>query len=435
MAVPLSPLELLERTWRGEHVDPDNVRRFVRSWLSDGAPDAQMAAWCAIAQARGLDRDSTRGLMSALIASGERLDLTSLGQTGDLHSTGGVGDNVSLVAVPLAAALGVRVAKMSRRGLGHWGGTVDKLEAIPGYRTTIDLGEFIGQVQRVGCALIAQNPRLVPGDGRLTSLREATGTVANRDLIAASVMSKALAGGAQALALEVTWGEGAACTSLEEARRTAELMAWLASGWDRDVRTIVTAIREPLGRMVGNALEVREAAEVLRGGGPADLRRVAVRLAGELAEAAGAVPAGAGAGRAEAALLDGSALAVAERWVEAQGGNPAVWTVPSVLAIAPVGLPVHGQRDGVVEAIDARAIGDAVRRLGAGRLHPAQQVDHAVGVELMAKVGEPVASGAPIAMIHARDAWLAEGCAAELRDAIRIGAAPDGSETAAASER
>ena len=435
MAVPLSPLELLERTWRGEHVDPDNVRRFVRSWLSDSAPDAQMAAWCAIAQARGLDRDSTRGLMSALIASGERLDLTSLGHTGDLHSTGGVGDNVSLVAVPLAAALGVRVAKMSRRGLGHWGGTVDKLEAIPGYRTTIDLGEFIGQVQRVGCALIAQNPRLVPGDGRLTSLREATGTVANCDLIAASVMSKALAGGAQALALEVTWGEGAACASLEEARRTAELMAWLASGWDRDVRTIVTAIREPLGRMVGNALEVLEAAEVLRGGGPTDLRRVAARLAGELAEAAGAVPAGGGGGRAEAALADGSALAVAERWVEAQGGNPAVWTVPSVLAIAPVDLPVHGARDGVVEAIDAQAIGDAVRRLGAGRLHPAQQVDHAVGVELMAKVGEPVASGAPIAMIHARDAWLAEGCVAELRDAFRIGAAPDGRESASASER
>jgi pyrimidine-nucleoside phosphorylase len=426
MAVPLSPLELLERTWRGEHVDADNVRRFVRSWLSDGAPDAQMAAWCAIAQARGLDRDSTQGLMSALIASGERLDLTSLGHTGDLHSTGGVGDNVSLVAVPLAAALGVRVAKMSRRGLGHWGGTIDKLEAIPGYRTTLDLGQFIGQVQRVGCAVIAQNPRLVPGDGRLTSLREATGTVANRDLIAASVMSKALAGGAQALALEVTWGEGAACTSLEEARHTAELMAWLAAGWDRNVRTIVTAIREPLGRMIGNALEVREAAEVLRGGGAGDLRRVAARIAGELAEAAGVVPVAEGVARAEAALADGSALALAERWVEAQGGNPAVWTVPDVLATAQVGLPVPGERDGTVEAIDARAIGDAVRRLGAGRLHPAQRVDHAVGIELMAKVGEPVAVGMPIAMIHARDAWLADNCAAELRAAIRIGPSPSG---------
>ncbi len=177
-------------------------------------------------------------------------------------------------------------------------------------------------MQQVGCAVIAQNPRLVPGDGRLTSLREATGTVANRDLIAASVMSKALAGGAQALALEVTWGEGAACTSLEEARRTAELMAWLASGWDRDVRTIVTAIREPLGRMIGNALEVREAAEVLRGGGPGDLRRVATRIAGELAEAAGVVPAGEGAARAEAALADGSALVGGRRLGRGPGRQP-----------------------------------------------------------------------------------------------------------------
>lgn len=428
MAVPLSPLELLERTWRGERVDAESVRRFVRSWLSDGAPDAQMAAWCAIAQSRGLDAESTRGLMSALIASGERLDLTSLGATGDLHSTGGVGDNVSLVAVPLAAALGVRVAKMSRRGLGHWGGTIDKLEAIPGYRTTIDLAAFIGQVQRVGCAVIAQNPRLVPGDGRLTTLRELTGTVANRDLIAASVMSKALAGGAHALALEVTWGEGAACASLEEAHQSAELMSWLAEGWDREVRTIVTAIREPLGRMIGNALEVREAADVLRGGGPGDLRRVATRIAGELAEAAEVAPAGEGVTRAEAALADGSGLVMAERWVEAQGGNPAVWTAPAVLAVAPVGVPVLADRDGVVDAIDARAIGDAVRRLGAGRLHPAQQVDHAVGIELMAKVGEPVSREAPIVMIHARDAWLAEACSADIRAAVHIGThggAPD----------
>ena len=421
MAIPLSPLELLERTWRGEYVDADSVRRFVRSWLSDGAPDSQMAAWCAIAQARGLDRESTQGLMAALIGSGERLDLASLGATGDLHSTGGVGDNASLVAVPLAAALGVRVAKMSRRGLGHWGGTIDKLEAIPGYRTTLELGEFIGQVQRVGCAVIAHNPRLVPGDGRLTSLREATGTVANRDLIAASVMSKALAGGATALALEVTWGDGAACGTLEQAQRTAELMQWLAVGWEREVRTIVTAIREPLGRMIGNALEVREASDVLSGGGPADLRRVAARIAGELAEAAGVVAAGEGVTHAEVALADGSGLAMAERWVEAQGGNPAVWSTPAVLAIAPVGVPALADRDGVVESIDARAIGESVRRLGAGRLHPSQQVDHAVGIELMAKVGETVTSGAPIAMIHARDASLGDNCATEILAAVHVG--------------
>ena len=215
----------------------------------------------------------------------------------------------------------------------------------------------------------------------------------------------------------MTWGAGAACRSLEEAHQTAELMTWLAEGWGRNVRTIVTAIREPLGRMIGNALEVREAADVLRGGGPGDLRRVAVRIAGELAEACDVAPAGQGPARAEAALDDGAALVVAERWVAAQGGNPAVWTAPAVLAVAPVGQAVPSDRDGVVEAIDARAIGDAVRRLGAGRLHPSQQVDHAVGVELTAKVGEPVVVGAPLAMIHARERWLADNCAQELRAA------------------
>jgi pyrimidine-nucleoside phosphorylase len=421
MSVPHAPLELLERTWRGEPVDADSVRSFVRSWLAHGVTDAQMAAWCAIAHARGLDRVSTEGLTSALIASGERLDLSSLGSTGDLHSTGGVGDNVTLVAAPLAASIGVRVAKMSRRGLGYWGGTIDKLEAIPGYRTQIDLAGFIGQVDRVGCAVISQTPRLVPADGRLSVLREETGTIESRALIAASVMSKALAGGAEAIALEVTWGSGASCATPEEADDTAALMAWLAEGWGRHVRTIVSAINQPLGRMVGNALEVREAADVLRGGGPADLRQIAVRMAGELAEAAGVVPAGTGERTAIGALSDGRALAAAERWVEAQGGNPAVWTAPGVLVTAPLGLPVLASADGVVTAIAARGIGVAVRRLGAGRLHRSQTVDHAVGVELLAKVGERVVAGEPIAMVHAGDAWLGESCVAEIGAAVTIG--------------
>ncbi len=421
MPVPLSPLELLERTWRGDPVDADSVRRFVQSWLANGATDAQMAAWCAIAHARGLDRASTEGLTSALIASGERLDLASIGATGDLHSIGGVGDNVTLVAAPLAAALGVRVAKMSRRGLGYWGGTIDKLEAIPGYRTDIDLAGFIGQVQRVGCAVISQTPRLVPGDGRLSTLREETGTMESRALIVASVMSKALAGGAQAVALEVTWGSGAPCATPEEAHQTAALMVWLADGWGRNVRTIVSAIDQPLGRMVGNALEVREAADVLRGGGPADLRQIAARMAGELAEAAGVVPSGEGVRSASRSLADGRALVAAERWVAAQGGNPAVWTEPNVLASAPLGVPVLASADGVVTAIAARQVGEAVRRLGAGRLHRSQAVDHAVGVELLAKVGEPVVAGEPIAMVHARDSWLVEGCVADIGGAVTIG--------------
>ena len=408
MGVPLSPLELLERAWRGETVGADDARRFVESWLGNGAPDAQMAAWCAIAQVRGFPREATAGVMAALIASGERLDLAPLGMTGDVHSTGGVGDNATLVAVPIAAALGVRVAKMSRRGLGHWGGTVDKLEAIPGYRTELELGEFVGQVQRVGCAVIAQNPRLVPADARLTSLRETIGAVANPDLVAASVMAKALAGGAEAVALEVTWGNGAACASRQEAESTADLMSWLAAGWGRRTRTTIAASDGPLGHMIGNALEVAEAADVLRGGGPADLRDVAVRLAGHLAEAAGVVAEGHGADRARAALADGAALASAEAWIVAQGGNPGVLIDGDGLPAAPIVVPVITTHTGTVAAIDARRIGDAVRRLGAGRLHPAQQVDHAVGAQLLAKRGALVDVGEPIAMVHARDQWLAD---------------------------
>ncbi len=420
MAVPLSPLELLERTWRGDPVGVDDARRFVTSWLGNGATDAQMAAWCAIAQAHGLPRDCTAGMMSALIGSGERLDLAPLGMTGDMHSTGGVGDNVSLVAVPIAASLGVRVAKMSRRGLGYWGGTIDKLEAIPGYRTGLDLGEFVGQVQRVGCAVIAQNPRLVPGDAQLTTLREATGTVANRDLVAASIMAKALAGGAEALALEVTWGNGAACRDAQEAAATADLMAWLAHGWGRRVRTTVTAIDEPLGHMVGNALEVREAAAVLQGGGPADLRDIAVRLSGELAEAAGVAAPGEGSTRAARALADGTALETAERWVSAQGGDPGVWTGRTDLPVAPIGVPVVATHGGTVDAIDARRVGEAVRRLGAGRLHPFQQVDHSVGVELRVKCGDAVEPGAQLAIVHARDAWLGDHAVAEIGQSFRL---------------
>lgn len=421
MPGPLSPLEYLEGCWRGEPGGAEDVRRFVRSWLANAATDAQMAAWCALARARGLDRSGASGLTSALIASGDRLDLASLGATGDLHSTGGVGDNVTLVAAPLAAALGVRVAKMSRRGLGHWGGTIDKLESIPGYRADLDLGAFIGQVQRVGCAVIAHNPRLVPGDARLSSLREETGTVDSWELNAASVMSRALAGGATAVAIEVTWGAGASCATPDEATATVELALWLADGWEREIRTVVSPLDQPLGRMVGNALEVREAAEVLCGGGPADVRRIAIRMAGSLAEAAGAVPKGDGIAEATGRLADGQALSWAERWIAAQGGSPEVWTRPDILPAAEERIPVLAADDGVVVAIDARAIGEAVRSLGAGRLHPAQAIDHAVGVELLAKVGEPVQRGAPLAMVHARDQWMADRCAQQILRAMRVG--------------
>jgi len=424
MAAPLAPVEVIERSRRGEPVDAASVESFVRSWLDGTAGDALMAAWCMVACLRGLDREQVEVLTRTLIASGDRLELTSLGPTGDSHSTGGVGDTTTLVAAPLAAALGVRVAKMSGRGLAHTGGTIDKLEAIPGFETDLPLARFVRQVRDVGVAVVSQTARLTPGDGRLYALRDATGTVPATGLIAASIMSKKIAGGAGAIALDVKAGGGAFFPSAGEAREAAELMAWLAEPWGRRVRWAVTDMSQPLGRCVGNALEVREAASVLRGEGSPDLRELSVRVAGDLAEAAGVAPEGEGRARAGAALRDGEALAAAERWVEAQGGDPGVWSDPGVLPDAPVRLEVEAPADGRVAALEARGIGEAARWLGAGRLHADQAVDPVAGIELLSKVGDEVALGDPVAVVHARDEWAAERGREMVAACLRVSEGP-----------
>jgi pyrimidine-nucleoside phosphorylase len=420
MPVPLAPLEVLERARRGGHVDPDSLRGFVRTWLGNSATDAQMAALCMVVATRGLDRDGVRAVTSALIASGDRLDLSPLGATGDAHSTGAVGDAASLVVPPLAASLGLRMAVMGDRGRGHLGGLVDKLESIPGYRAQLDLREFVLQVRDTGCAVISQTARLAPGEERLAVLREQTATMEVHELVAASVMARALAGGAGTIVVDATCGVGAPFPDADAAARTAELMAWLAEPWDRTLRWVVTPMDAPRGRMIGNAMEVREAGEVLRGGGPAATREVAATMAGELAEAAGLVPPGEGRAAAARALADGAALAAAERWVEAQHGDPEVWTNPAALPEAPLKIEVVSPADGVLAAMSARVVGEAVRGLGAGRLHPAQRVDTAVGVELLAGIGDPVVRGEPVAIVHARDQWLGERCGGAIQECLLV---------------
>ena len=422
MAAPLAPVEVIERSRRGEVVDPESVDAFVRSWFDGTADDAQMAAWCMVACLRGMPPEHVEALTRALLASGDRLELASLGATGDLASTGGVGDTTPLVAAPLAAALGVRVASMPGRGLAHTGGTLDKLEAIPGFRVELPLARFVRQVKEVGIATAAQSSRLAPGDGRLHALRDATGTVPAGGLIAASVMSRRIAGGAGAIALDVKAGEGGFLPDEGEAREVAELMAALAEPWGRSVRWTVSSMAQPLGRCVGNALEVGEAGEVLRGGGAPDLRDLAGRLAGALAEAAGVIPEGEGRERAADALRSGAALAAAERWVEAQDGDPAVWTDPARLPLAPVRDEVPAGDGGRVTAIDARGVGEAARWLGAGRLHADQSVDPVAGVELLAKRGAEVEAGQPIAVVHARDEWAAERGREMVAACVRIAA-------------
>jgi pyrimidine-nucleoside phosphorylase len=426
MAAPLAPVEVIERSRRGEAVDAASVDSFVRSWLDGTADDAQMAAWCMVACLRAMPHEHVEALTRALVASGDRLELGSLGPTGDTHSTGGVGDSTTLVAAPLAASLGVRVAKMSGRGLAHTGGTVDKLEAIPGFQVELPLARFVRQVKDVGIAVISQTSRLTPGDRRLYALRDATGTVPATGLIAASIMSKKIAGGAGAIALDVKAGGGGFFPDEAEARGAAELMASLAEPWGRRVRWTVTSMAQPLGRCVGNALEVREAGEVLRGDGAPDIRELAVRVAAELAEAAGVAAEGEGARLAAEALGSGAALAAAERWVEAQEGDPGVWTDPGALPMAPVREEVLAEGGGWVQGIDALGVGEAARWLGAGRLHADQSVDPVAGVELLAKAGAEVTAGQPLAVVHARDEWAARRGRELVAGCIRL--APEAAE-------
>ena len=424
MIAPLAPVELLERSRRGEPVDPGSVGAFVRGWLDGTVTDAQMAAWCMAACLSGIGPEAVAELTEALVASGDRLELGRLGPTGDTHSTGGVGDATTLAAAPLAAALGVKVAKTSGRGLAHTGGTVDKLEAIPGFLTDLPLERFVRQVRDVGVAVIGQTARLTPADKRLYALRDQTGTVPSVGLVASSIMSKKIAGGAGAIALDVKAGSGAFFADAAAAREAALTMAELARPWGRAVRWMVTAMDQPLGRFVGNALEVRGAAEVLRGEGAPDLRELAARVAGDLAEAAGVVEEGDGRRAAEAALASGDALAAAERWVAAQGGDPRVWTEEDALPRAPVRRPVPAPADGYLAALDARAVGEAARWLGAGRLHAAQAIDPAAGIELLAKVGDPVRRGEPLADVHARDEFLADRAVAMVAAGLSVASEP-----------
>jgi pyrimidine-nucleoside phosphorylase/thymidine phosphorylase len=421
MSAALEPLELLENLRRGDPIDPSSVDAFVRSWSDGAIGDPQMAAWCMGVCIRGLDMACTQALTRAMIASGDRLELGKFGVTGDKHSTGGVGDATTLIVAPLAASLGVKIAKMSGRGLGHTGGTIDKLESIPGFTTNLDLTAFVRQLRDVGLVVVGANERLVPADKRLYALRDQTGTVQSPPLIASSIMSKKIAGGAQAIVLDVKVGDGAFFPTVEAAREAARIMVALGEPWGRTVRYIISQMDQPLGTMVGNALEIRGAAEVLNGGGASDLREIAVHAAGSLAEAAGVVGRGEGLAAATEHLGDGSAKAMAERWVEAQGGNPAVWSDDAILPQAPETVDVLAPRDGYVARLAAREVGEAARWLGAGRLHPDQIIDPGVGVELHVKIGDSVSQGEPMATLHVRDEAMAQRAVQMITDAYVIG--------------
>jgi pyrimidine-nucleoside phosphorylase/thymidine phosphorylase len=356
----------------------------------------------------------TADLTSVMAASGDVLDLSDLPHTVDKHSTGGVGDKTTLVLAPLLAELGGTVAKMSGRGLGHTGGTVDKLEAIPGFRSTLDEAAFLEQVRAVGVAVTGQSKDLAPADGLLYALRDATGTVASLPLIASSIMSKKLAGGARSLVLDVKVGSGAFMKTEADARALAEAMVDIGRRAGRNVRAVLSSMAEPLGRAVGNALEVREAIEVLRGAGPSDLRALVVALATEVLDATGLPH---DAASVAAALDDGRAYARFERWVAAQGGDVAAL---DRLEVAPGEAAWTAPAGGVVAAYDAEAIGRAVQRLGGGRARKSDVLDLGVGLTLRAKVGDSVRAGDALATLHHRDGRGVDEALAALSGAVEV---------------
>ena len=407
----------------GKTLTPGEVEAFVEGYTRGDVSDALAAAFLMACVLNGLDAGETLAMTRAMIASGETVSFTGMERpTVDKHSTGGVSDGVTLVFAPLAAALGLAVAKLSGRGLGHTGGTLDKLESIPGLRTDLAPADLAAQVAAIGCAVGAQSPNLVPADGALYALRDATATVPSIPLIASSVMSKKLAVATDLILLDVKAGSGAFMKTPEDAERLAIACLDLATGWGRSARVAVTDMSQPLGDAVGNALDVAEAVELLRGGFRGRMRDLAVAFAAAALEHTGTVGRDESTARAEAALDDGSALERFRAMVDAQGGDPRVADDPwTVLPRAPVVRPLLASAAGIVHAMDAESVGLASGALGAGRLHKGDPIDPAVGIVLRAKVGDRIEAGEPIGEIHARDHDAAGDAAARVNAAITLG--------------
>jgi pyrimidine-nucleoside phosphorylase len=414
----IRPAELIQRKRDGEELTDAEIGELILGYARGEIPDYQLAAFCMAVYFRGLSPRETYALTDAMVRSGETIDLQAeIGRpVADKHSTGGVGDKTSLVVGPLVAACGVPFGKVSGRGLGHTGGTLDKLESIPGFRVELPRDEFVRQVRDVGLAVVGQTAELVPADKHLYALRDVTATVDNVSLIAASIMSKKIAAGANAIVLDVKVGSGAFMKKLEHARELAEAMLELGRRADRMVVCELTDMDQPLGRAVGNALEIQEAVATLRGEGPADLTELSLAATTHLVAMCDGVDRSEARSRAEAAHQDGSGLEAYQRWIRAQGGDPSEEALPR----APVVRPVTAEREGYVASLGALAVGVASIRLGAGRAVKDEPIDHAVGIVCLRKRGDRVEAGETLAEVHARDAGAAEAAAADVEAAYEL---------------
>lgn len=395
-------VDLIEKKRNGGKLSREEIYFAVLGYTRGDIPDYQMSAWAMAVYFQGMTPEERAQLTMAMVDSGETIDLSGIsGIKVDKHSTGGVGDKTTLIVAPMVAALGVPVAKMSGRGLGHTGGTVDKLESIPGFHVEIENKRFLELVNTNRIAVVGQSGNLTPADKKLYALRDVTATVESIPLIASSIMSKKIASGADAIVLDVKTGAGAFMKKLDDARELARTMVDIGNRVGRRTIAVISDMSQPLGLTVGNALEVREAIDTLRGGGPRDLRELCLTLGSHmamLAGRAGSLP----EARAmlEAAVASGEALATFRAFVAAQGGDAAVVDAPERLPQARFAIDVPAPEGGYVSGIVADRIGTAAMLLGAGRATKESSIDLAVGLELRAKVGDRVAKGEPLLTLH-----------------------------------
>lgn len=399
-------VDIIAKKRDGLALTEEEIDFFVQGFSQGHIPDYQASAWAMAILSRGMTDQETIALTMSMVRSGETLDLSGVAPiVVDKHSTGGVGDKTTLIVAPMVAAVGLTIAKMSGRGLGFSGGTLDKLESIPGFTISLGIERFLANAHEHGIVVAGQTADLVPADGKLYALRDVTATVPSLPLIASSIMSKKIAGGADAMVLDVKVGRGAFMTTLQDAHALAKMMMRIGKGVGRRVTAVLSDMSQPLGRAVGNAIEVVEAIETLRGGGPSDLVEHCLVIGAEMLVLGGAAETPE-QGRTELlrAFDDGRALAKFRIWVQAQGGDARVVDDLSLLPQANVIEPVPAPRSGYLEGIDAREVGLTAVALGAGREHKGEAIDPAVGIVLGPKVGAWVDAGETLFTVHAPDA-------------------------------
>jgi pyrimidine-nucleoside phosphorylase len=412
-------VDLIDKKREGGRHSREELEAIVGGYVQDAVPDYQVAAWLMAVCWHGMDSDELTDLTRVMAASGTRLDLSSLGRiVADKHSTGGVGDKTSLVVMPLVAACGVPVGKMSGRGLGFTGGTIDKLESFQGIRLDLDAAAFVRQLHDVGIVITGQSADLAPADGKLYALRDVTGTVPSLPLIASSIMSKKLAAGADVIVLDVKTGSGAFMREPEDARALARAMVEIGVAAGRRMAAVVSDMSQPLGRAVGNALEVAEALDTLEGHGPPELAEFASDLAALAVELAsdGAL----GRVDVDEALQSGRGTRMFQRMVETQGGDTRAFEDRAYLPRARLHRMVEAETDGYLARLDALTVAQASTELGAGRERKGDAIDLSVGIVLQAKVGDRVVRGQPLAIVHANDAARVERAEQLLNSAFAI---------------